>query len=143
MSDESYRILDDEEINKYIDCTWFREECKYIPNVGWTVPEKYLKRDIDKKEFFHNKLKELLEGFNFDDVHKCMDTLDWTWAGVTGIPEKEDMIPVIQGLYKSIEPYILNEKYGFCATGGFKLEFIPDNELRLTFEAVSFSVDDN
>ena len=142
MSDESYRVLATSEIDKYKRYYWFNEEVLHLDNY-WLVPEKYLKKDIDKKEFYLSKLEELINGFDFDTAHRCMDALNWRWVGIKGTPEKKDMILVVRGLYKSIEQRILNEEYSQCSTGGFKLEYIPDNELRLTFEAVSFSVDDD
>lgn len=142
MSDESYRILDEQEINKYIDCPWFRKECKFISGTEWAVPEKYLIKDLDKKKFYSNLLQELLNGFDFERVHKCMEVLDWSWTGVNGIPEEEDMILVVKNLYESIEKRILEGKYCYCATGGFKLTFNPDedNELSLVFAAENYSV---
>lgn len=142
MSNESYRILNDEEVNKYIDCPWFKKECKFVSNYGWAVPEKYLLKDIDRKNFYRSKLEELLTEFDFEKVHEIMELLDWTWVGVTGIPEREDMISVIKGLYNSIENAILSSKESFAATGGFKLTFSPDedDEIKLVFEAVTYSV---
>lgn len=142
MSDESYRILNDKEIIKYKDCPWFKDECKFIPNYGWTVPEKYLLRDIDRQKFFRSRLDELLKEFDFDKVHKIMDLLNWRWAGVIGIPEEEDMIPVIRDLFDSIKGAITRKERSFAATGGFKLAYNPDedDEITLTFEAVTYSV---
>ena len=69
-----------------------------------------------------------------------MEVLEWTWA--IGYPKKDDMITVVWGLYDSIENRILRGEYCFCATGGFKLTFNPDedNELSLVFEAVTNSI---
>jgi len=142
MSGESYRILDDQEINKYIDFPWFRKECKLVPGSGWLVPEKYLLNELDKKRFYSNLLQELLDGFDFKRVHECMEVLNWYWAGVDGIPEKEDMISIVKNLYESIEKSILEGKYCYSSTGGFKLTFNPDedNELNLVFEVENCSV---
>lgn len=140
MSDESYRILNDEEVNKYIDCPWFKDECHFILNCGWVVPEKYLLKDIDKKNFYRSKLEELLLEFDFEKVHKIMDLLNWTWASVIGIPEREDMIPVVKSLYDSIEGAVLRGERSSAATGGFMLTFDPDDEIKLVFEAVTYSV---
>lgn len=142
MSDESYRILDDEEVNKYIDLPWFKKECKFISSYGWAVPEKYLLKDIDRQKFFRSKLDELLKEFNFEKVHKIMDLLNWRWAGVIGIPGKEDMIPVIRSLFDSIKGAIMRKERSFAATGGFKLTYNPDedDEITLAFEAVTYSV---
>lgn len=140
MSNESYRILNAEEVDKYIDCPWFKKECKFVSGCGWAVPEKYLLKDIDRQKFFRSKLDELLEGFDFEKVHKIMDLLDWRWAGVIGTPEKEDMIPVVKSLYDSIEGAVLRDERSSAATGGFMLTFDPDDEIKLVFEAVTYSV---
>lgn len=142
MSDESYRILNDEEVNEYIDLSWFRKECKFIPNYGWAVPEKYLLKDIDRQKFFRSKLQELIDEFEFWKVESIMQVLNWTWADVVGYPKKDDMIKVVKDLYNSIENRVLEEEYCFCTSGGFKLTFNPEeeNELSLVFEAVTNSV---
>lgn len=140
MSDESYRILNDEEVSKYVNLPWFHKECKYLCGSGWVVPEKYLLKDIDRQKFFRSKLDELLEEFDFEKVHKIMDLLNWRWAGVIGIPEKGDMIPVICSLFDSIKGAIMRKERSFAATGGFKLTYDPDEEITLTFEAVTYSV---
>jgi hypothetical protein len=143
MSDESYRILNDEEVNKYIDCPWFKKECKFISNCGWAVPEKYLLKDLDRKSFYRSKLSELLEEFDFEKVHKIMELLDWRWVGVIGIPERTDMIPVVKSLYDSIEGAVLRSERSSATTGGFMLTFDPDDEFKLAFEAVTYSVYDD
>ena len=142
MSDESYRILSDVEVNKYADCPWFNKECMFISNFGWAVPEKYLLKDINRQEFFRSKLDELLKEFDFEKVHKIMDLLDWRWAGVIGTPEEEDMILVVRNLFDSIKGAIIRKERSFAATGGFKLAYNPDedDEITLTFEAVTNSI---
>ena len=99
-------------------------------------------KDIDRQKFFRSKLDELLEEFDFEKVHKIMDLLNWMWAGVYGIPTREDMILVVKNLYSSIEGAILRGEKSSIATGGFVLTFNPneDDEITLTFEAVTNSV---
>lgn len=142
MSDESYRILSDEEVNKYIDLPWFRKECKFISNYGWAVPEKYLLKNIDKKKFYRSKLEELLQNFSFARVWKVMRTLDWKWVGCPDTPSISDMTKVVGVLYNSIEEQVLNGQYALASTGGFTLTYDPneDYELKLVFEAVTYSV---
>ena len=145
MSSENYRILNYEEVQQYENCDWFMIEVKsFITAEGtrWLVPEKRVLKDLDKKGFFRRKLEELLDEFDFARVHDTMDVLGWHWANVDGIPEKDDMIPLVRSLYDAIEDRVLNEEYAFCATGGFKLTFNPeeDNELNLVFEAEACSV---
>jgi hypothetical protein len=142
MSNESYRILNDEEVNKYIDLPWFKKECKFIPNYGWAVPEKYLLKEIDRKKFYRSKLEELLHNFEFAKVWKVMKALDWKWAGCPDTPNVSDMTKVVEHLYNSIEKQVLNGRYTFASTGGFTLTYNPneDHELKLVFEAVNYSV---
>jgi len=141
MSDESYKLLTPSEVNKYKTCEWFNHEVIKSGNL-FLIPEKYLLKDIDKKKFWLNKLQELIDEFDFERVHECMDVLNWVWAGVDGIPEKKDMIPVVKSLYSSIEGKVLEGNYCYCTTGGFKLTFNPDedNELSLVFEVENCSV---
>ena len=106
------------------------------------MPEKRLLKELDKKKFYQQKLQELIDEFEFWKVENVMEVLGWTWADIIGYPKKDDMIKVVRDLYNSIENRVLKEEYCFCATGGFKLTFNPeeDNELSLVFEAVTNSV---
>ena len=138
MSGESYRILSSVEAQKYKDKDWFFKESIYINN-SCAVPEKRLLKELDKKKFYRQKLQELIDEFEFWKVENVMEVLEWTWANVVGYPKKDDMIKVVENLYASIESRVLKGEYCFCATGGFKLAFNPeeDNELSLVFEAVT------
>lgn len=145
MSSENYRILNYEEVQRYTNCDWYSEEvinCLTAEGTIWLIPEKRVLKDLDKKSFYKKKLQELLDEFDFERVHDTMDALGWHWADVDGIPEKEDMIPLVRSLYDTIENRVLNGEYAFCATGGFRLTFNPeeDNELNLVFEAETYSV---
>jgi hypothetical protein len=142
MSHESYRIIDTAEYGIYANKDWFFKESFLLANNQWAVPEKRLLKEIDKKKFYRQKLQELINEFEFYKVEKVMKVLDWTWADIIGYPRKDDMIKKVENLYYSIESRILKEEYCFCATGGFKLTFNPneDNELSLVFEAVTDSV---
>ena len=140
MSDEVYRFLNFGEAEVYKNEDWFSKEAKLLPDFGWAIPEKRLLKMIDKKKFYRQKLQELIDEFEFWKVENVMEVLEWTWT--IGYPRKDDMITVVWDLYDSIENRILKGEYCFCATGGFKLTFNPDedNELSLVFEAVTNSV---
>jgi len=142
MSDESYRIIDASETEVYKTRDWFYKESFWIVNSRWAVPEKRLLKELDKKKFYRQKLQELIDEFDFWKVENIMEVLEWTWADIVGFPKKDDMIKVVNNLYNSIENRVLKGEYCFCATGGFKLTFNPDedNELLLVFEAVTNSV---
>lgn len=141
MSKDNYRILEEREISKYEDCPWFPMEAVHLHNV-WLVPEKYLIRELEKKSFCLDKLQELINEFDFEEVYKCMKALDWTWCNVTGTPTIQDMIRVVKELYELIEDKVLEGKYACASTGGFTITFIPeqDNELNLKFIAEEYSV---
>lgn len=142
MSDENYRIIDTAEYDIYKNEEWFYKESLWLVNNQWAVPEKRLLKELDKKKFYRQKLQELIDEFEFWKVENVMEVLNWTWAHVGTYPKKEDMIKIVESLYNSIENRILKGEYCFCATGGFKLTFNPeeDNELGLVFEAVTNSV---
>lgn len=142
MSDENYRILSDTEADEYRTEDWFYKESFWLMNKQWAVPERRLLKELDKKKFYKQKLQELIDEFEFWKVEKVMEVLEWTWVDIIGYPRKDDMIKVVEGLYNSIENRILKEECCFCATGGFKLTFNPeeDNKLSLVFEAVTNSV---
>lgn len=141
MSDESYRILADVEVEKYKNEEWFNKEVLRLVDFYYAVPEKRLLKELDKKKFYRQKLQVLIDEFDFWKVENIMEVLGWTWAEI-GYPKKADMIKVVESLYTGIESMILKGEYCFCATGGFKLTFNPDedNELSLVFEAVTNSV---
>lgn len=140
MSNESYRLLKSNEINKYLNCKWFDK----VIRAGdyYLVPEKYLLKDIDKKKFYRSKLEELLQNFSFARVWKVMKALDWKWEGYPDTPSVADMAKVVGNLYNTIEGQVLNERYALASTGGFTLTYNPneDHELKLVFEAVHYSV---
>jgi hypothetical protein len=142
MSDESYRILSNTEAENYKKEEWFYKESFRFIDTQWAIPEKRLLKELDKKKFYQQKLQELIDEFEFWKVEKVMEVLEWTWADIVGYPRKDDMIKLVESLYDSIESRVLKEEYCFCATGGFKLTFNPeeDNELSLVFEAVTNSV---
>jgi hypothetical protein len=141
MSVENYRIIDTVEYDIYKKEEWFYKEALLLVNNQWAVPERRLLKELDKKKFYRQKLQELIDEFEFWKVENVMEVLNWTWANI-GYPKKDDMIKVVESLYNSIENRILKGEYCFCATGGFKLTFDPeeDNELSLVFEAVTDSV---
>lgn len=142
MSDESYRILSFAEAEVYKNEEWFNKEVLRLVDFYYAVPEKRLLKELDKKKFYRQKLQELIDEFDFWKVEDVMEVLNWTWVGIGTYPKKDDMVKVVESLYADIESRVLKGEYCFCATGGFKLTFNPeeDNELSLVFEAVTNSV---
>lgn len=145
MSSESYRLLHFDEVSRYINEPWYSSEVKVFVSEGiaiYAVPEKYLLKELDVKNFYLSKLQELINDFDFERVQSVMETLNWHWASIEGIPDKSVMISLVRELYHDIEDRILSHEHAYVATGGFKLTFNPDedDELNLTFEAESCSV---
>lgn len=136
---DNFVILSSSEIEKYRSKPWFRYEVfKLINACGY---ECYLV----PKERLQNKselIEELIAEFDWPKVRKVMEGLDWKWADNDRTPTIEEMKECVRGLYSSISNRVENNEYCFCATGGFKLTFDPDedNELSLVFEAVTYSV---
>lgn len=133
-------ILSASEIEKYKNKSWYSTEVFKLNNsYGY---ESYLvpKSRIEEKD--SEMLDELIENFEWDKVRRIMEELDWTWWGNENSPTIEEMKECVRNLYSSIENRIEKNEYCFCATGGFKLTFNPDedNELSLVFEAVNYSV---
>lgn len=140
MSEEKYLKLSTEEVSKLQNEDWFYKE-SFLVGQAWMVPESRLLKSIDKRKYWHDKMQELIDDFSFSEVEDVMEVLRWTWAGVSGYPKKENMIPVVWSLYSSIQDNILKGEYRYTTTGGFKLTFFPEEEeLSLVFESVTGSV---
>lgn len=133
-------ILSASEIGKYKKKSWYATEVFKLNNSYGN--ESYLvpKSRIEEKD--STILDELIENFEWEKVRRIMEELDWTWWGNENSPTIEEMKECVRNLYSSIENRIEKNEYCFCATGGFKLTFNPDedNELSLVFEAVNYSV---
>lgn len=143
ISEESYRLVTGEDISKFNTLQWFsREAIHNINGAGYLIPEKYLIKELDRREFWRLKLDELLSDFDFERVYKVMETLDWYWITAEGVPEVEDMKESVRHLYSSMESSIIEKIPMHSSSGGFLLKYNPeeDEELRLVFEATSYSV---
>ena len=80
-------------------------------------------------------LDQLLEKYNFENVHKVMTMLNWTWAG-KGVPTIEDMKGTVAYLFNELMRNKKNPTY--ASTGGFHLELKGDY-LTLTFQLEKYS----
>lgn len=133
-------ILSSTEILKYKTKPWYVKEVFKLTSFcgyeSYLVPKSRLEEESSKL------LDELIEDFNWDKVKIIMEELNWTWWGSDNPPTIEEMKEMVRGLYSSIKNRVENNEYCFCASGGFKLTFNPDedNELSLVFEAVTGTV---
>ncbi len=144
ISNESFRLVTLPELDEYKKCSWFNDEAYIVNTDKYFIPERYLTKALDQFKYYEGKLQELIDEFDFEQVHNVMKTIDWTWADI-GVPNKNDMIDMVHYLYDGIKNRILKHEYCYSSSGGFKLTFNPDedNELNLVFELESCSVYDN
>lgn len=64
-----------------------------------------------------DKIKEILENFNFNRVHDVMVHLKWTWG-------LENEAPSIKKLKKCAKDLLKrSKKYGSISTGGFEARY--------------------
>jgi hypothetical protein len=90
----------------------------------------------------YDTIMDCLDEFDFEQVHKVMKLLNWTWSSILGVPDVSD-------LRKSCRKYLQDVIVGalerkdtggeyITATGGFRYEakLYPDNFLwvRMSFE---------
>lgn len=142
---KDYNILNGEEVARF-DMTSkdFKDKVIQVTNMNgralYLVPSDMVPETPEQK--YDKLIEELLEEFEFNKVAQIMYQLDWTWYGEEYPPTIEEMKKCVRSLYESIRTRILENIHCFCATGGFNLTFNPDEdqELKLTFEAVQYSV---
>lgn len=136
---KDYVILSEAEVEKYRKQPWFKDEvCRQTTESGKAYYLFPRERLMDKISL----IDELIADFEWDKVERVMSELQWTWWGRDTQPTIEEMQRVVRDLYSSIKARVEAGEYAFCATGGFKLTFNPDedDELTLVFEAVTASV---
>jgi len=77
------------------------------------------------------KIQEVLEKFNFENVHKAMKVLDWTWHDTKGkTPTVKQMKELAEYLFKKA----MNNGIGNCGTGGFMAFYFKEtNDFALEF----------
>lgn len=70
---------------------------------------------MTRKEVLENQLEEIMDSFDFDQVHEIMTALKWNWVTTEkgGIPDKYELRREARRLMKQA---IAGED---CATGGF------------------------
>ena len=69
-------------------------------------------------KFENNRIKQIIERFNFSNVHKVMTFLNWTWRSSSRPPTIKDLKATALSLLADVESS--KEKgYVSCSTGGF------------------------
>jgi hypothetical protein len=70
---------------------------------------------MKRKKVLKNQLNEIMDSFDFDQVHKIMSALNWKWAYADrgGVPDQSEIRKEARRLMKQA---IAGDD---CATGGF------------------------
>lgn len=77
------------------------------------------------------QIDDIMDGFDFDAVSKCMVLLEWGWASKNGVDKKE--VPDIFEIKKEARRLLRRVNVGSIMTGGFKAAIDEDNCLTLEF----------
>ena len=86
-------------------------------------------------------IKNVMKHFDFEAVHKVMETLNWTWhACGDKVPNVDQLKVEAKRLLKDVIEN--SEKYKVIATGGFEASYYED-VLVLKFIVSEWEVDKN
>lgn len=77
-----------------------------------------------KQEAIQEQIDEIMDTFDFDDVHQIMVHRNWTWGSDEGVPSKVEIRVAARERMKDAT------KTGFSSTGGFTaiLQDCPDGD---------------
>jgi hypothetical protein len=77
---------------------------------------------MTKEELIQKQIEDIMDEFNFGEVQRVMESLDWTWSGTGCVPEEYDLRKGARQLLKQAAEMIGNPlrlSGGSTATGGF------------------------
>ena len=77
---------------------------------------------MTKEELIQKQIEDIMDEFNFGEVRKVMESLDWSWHETGCIPEEYDLRKSARKLLKHAAEMIdesLDVSGGSTATGGF------------------------
>ena len=77
---------------------------------------------MTKKELIQKQIEDIMDEFNFGEVQKVMESLDWTWSETGCVPEEYDLRKGARKLLKEAAKMIddsLDLSGGSTSTGGF------------------------
>lgn len=78
---------------------------------------------MTKQEAIQQQIDEIMDTFEFDDVHKIMEATGWTWGSGEGF------LPDIYKLRKEARQRMIDAaRHGFSSTGGFTAILREDEE---------------
>ena len=77
---------------------------------------------MTKEQLIQKQIEDIMDEFNFGEVQRVMESLDWTWSGTGCVPEEYDLRKGARQLLKQAAEMIddrCNVSGGSTATGGF------------------------
>ena len=98
-------------------------------------------------EVIDKRIEDIMDSFDFDEVHRVMEMLDWKWASAV---ESEDGVPTKYELRKFAREFLKRcaKRTESSSTGGFRVQFrqgVEDGknwvDLNLSFEIKSTRFD--
>ena len=72
------------------------------------------------------KIEQLMENFDFENVHKVMVALEWEWCfghGGSGIPSVESLKEKAMELLSNVDDLMYEDNEIVCSTGGFEAKY--------------------
>jgi hypothetical protein len=84
---------------------------------------------------YADQIEEILDWFDFEKVHKVMESLDWKWFSIASVPQ----IPHLRQKARSLLQHVANEEPDCTtATGGFVARHDKYGRLSLSFVVAEF-----
>ena len=77
---------------------------------------------------FEQQVEEILASFDFDRVHRVMESLHWSWANLDRTPTKRELVAEAGRLLRELEG-----KPGVIGSGGLRASYKEDGALSLKF----------
>lgn len=75
-----------------------------------------------------NMINDIMDKFQFENVHKAMQAVNWCWHG-GGVPELHEIKNAARRLLKEAA----FSPTGYCASGGFRAERKESGDMYLLF----------
>jgi len=81
-----------------------------------------------QKSSFERQVEEVLDAFDFERVHRVMESLSWTWANLDRVPTRAELAAEARRLLAE-----LDGSPGVHGSGGLRASYKDDGTLSLKF----------